>query len=51
TLCNMVVESGAKNGIMVPNKATLEYLDSRTNVPFTVVEPDVNANYKHVVVN
>ena len=49
TLCNMVVESGAKNGIMVPNKATLEYLDSRTNVPFTVVEPDVNANYKHTI--
>lgn len=49
TLCNMVVECGAKNGIMVPNQATLDYLDKRTNVPFVVVTPDENAIYSRVV--
>ncbi|MFK3661301.1 aconitase/3-isopropylmalate dehydratase large subunit family protein [Scandinavium sp. NPDC088450] len=45
TMCNMVVECGAKNGIMVPNQATLDYLNARTRVPFEVVTPDDNAAY------
>ena len=49
TLCNMVVECGAKNGIMVPNPATLAYLDQRTRIPFTVVEPDASAVYERVI--
>lgn len=49
TLCNMVVECGAKNGIMVPNQATLDYLAMRTDVPFTVVRPDEDALYSRVV--
>ncbi len=49
TICNMVVECGAKNGIMVPNQATLDYLAARTAVPFTVVEADDDAVYSRVV--
>ena len=29
TICNMTVEMGAKNGIIEPNKATIEYLKKR----------------------
>nr|WP_314417519.1 aconitase/3-isopropylmalate dehydratase large subunit family protein [uncultured Erwinia sp.] len=49
TMCNMVVECGAKNGIMVPNQATLDYLAARTTVPFDVVEADADAVYSRVV--
>lgn len=49
TLCNMVVECGAKNGIMAPNQATLDYLSTRTAVPFTVVEADADATYSRTV--
>lgn len=49
TLCNMVVECGAKNGIMVPNHAALAWLHSRTQVPFTLVEPDIDAHYARTI--
>ena len=49
TMCNMVVECGAKNGIMVPNQATLDYLAQRTDMPFSVVEPDTDAYYSRIV--
>ncbi len=45
TICNMVVECGAKNGIMVPNKAALDYVRSRSDIPFEVFEPDPGASY------
>ncbi|NPT35377.1 3-isopropylmalate dehydratase large subunit [Paraburkholderia xenovorans] len=49
TLCNMVVECGAKNGIMVPNQATLDYLATRNEVPFEVLTPDADADYVRVL--
>lgn len=49
TLCNMVVECGAKNGIMVPNQATLDYLAARNDIPFEVITPDANARYARVL--
>lgn len=49
TLCNMVVECGAKNGIMVPNAATLAYLAERTQEPFEVITPDAGAKYARVI--
>lgn len=49
TMCNMVVECGAKNGIMVPNQAALDYLKTRTSVPFEVLLPDVDAIYSRRV--
>ncbi|MEJ5178192.1 MULTISPECIES: 3-isopropylmalate dehydratase large subunit [Erwinia] len=49
TMCNMVVECGGKNGIMVPNAATLAYLAERTDIPFSVVTADADADYSRVV--
>lgn len=49
TICNMVVECGAKNGIMVPNQATLNYLAQRTQEPWSVVRPDNNAVYERTI--
>jgi len=49
TLCNMVVECGAKNGIMVPNQATLDYLAKRNDIPFEVQIPDTDAVYARVL--
>jgi 3-isopropylmalate/(R)-2-methylmalate dehydratase large subunit len=45
TICNMVVECGGKNGIMVPNRATLDYVRARTDIPFEVMAPDAGATY------
>ncbi|PSB02094.1 3-isopropylmalate dehydratase large subunit [Merismopedia glauca] len=45
TLCNMAAEAGAKNAIMVPNTATIQYLQQRTSVPFEVFTPDRDACY------
>lgn len=45
TLCNMVVECGAKNGIMVPNRATLDYVTAHSKAPFEVLTPDTDARY------
>ncbi|MGL4669076.1 MAG: homoaconitase large subunit [Methanobacteriaceae archaeon] len=54
TICNMAIEMGAKNGIMIPNKATLEYLNkvNRNNDNFTttdidLITPDNNAEYEN----
>lgn len=46
TMCNMAVESGAKNGIMEPNKAVLEYLKSRNITNFDVVRSDADSTYE-----
>ncbi len=50
TLCNMVIEAGAKNGIIIPNKATLEYIQKRSTInEFDIIEPDKSANYTKVL--
>lgn len=45
TICNMAIELGAKNGIMEPNKNTLDYLKNRGVTDFKVVKSDKDANY------
>jgi len=47
TICNMAIESGAKNGIMEPNKATLQYLKDRNVNSFDIVKSDVDYEYEH----
>ncbi|MCJ7633733.1 3-isopropylmalate dehydratase large subunit [Candidatus Bathyarchaeota archaeon] len=44
TLCNMVVEMGAKNGVVEPDEKTAAYLEERKLVPYKFVHnyPDVN---------
>ncbi|MCW7538193.1 aconitase/3-isopropylmalate dehydratase large subunit family protein [Aquabacterium sp. A7-Y] len=52
TICNMVVECGGKNGIMVPNQATLEYVHARSDLPFEVLRPDTGAEYsRHLTID
>lgn len=46
TICNMAIELGAKNGIMEPNKNTLEYLKNIGVNGFEVVKSDKDANYE-----
>ena len=46
TICNMAIESGAKNGIMEPNKATLQYLKDRNVEGFDVVKSDPDYEYE-----
>lgn len=46
TMCNMAVESGAKNGIMEPNSATLEYLKQRNVNDFQIFTSDENSIYE-----
>jgi 3-isopropylmalate/(R)-2-methylmalate dehydratase large subunit len=48
TMTNMAIEAGAKNGIMAPNQATLDFVRSRTDKPFTVYESDADAEYEEV---
>ncbi len=45
TMCNMVVEAGAKNGIIAPDKITLDYIKNRGNSKYKIYESDKNAEY------
>ena len=48
TICNMAVEAGAKNGIIAADEVTQEYVRSRTDKEFNVVESDSDAQYQGV---
>ena len=37
TLCNMVIEAGGKNGVIAPDKVTLDYVNARTKKPYTSI--------------
>jgi len=46
TICNMAIELGAENGIMEPNKKTLDYLKNRGVNDFKIVKSDKDVNYE-----
>lgn len=48
TMTNMVIECGAKNGIMIPNKQTEEYLQQRGISNYTITTPDKKAEYEKI---
>lgn len=48
TICNMAIEAGGKNGIIAADQLTLDYVKSRTNIPFETFESDADAPYKDV---
>lgn len=53
TLCNMVIEAGGKNGVIAPDKITLDYVDARikragTKADYDVVKDDPDANFHSV---
>ncbi|MFO0968467.1 MAG: aconitase/3-isopropylmalate dehydratase large subunit family protein [Gemmataceae bacterium] len=47
TLCNMVIEAGGKNGVIEPDKVTLDYVDQRNKdkKPYTPVYRQAGAQY------
>src|SRR5437763_4156481 len=47
TLCNMVIEAGGKNGVIAPDRVTLDYVNARnkSGKPYTVVKSDTGAEF------
>src|SRR5213078_4234670 len=47
TLCNMVIESGGKNGVIAPDAVTLEWVRTHNagNRPFVTEKSDVGAKF------
>jgi len=47
TLCNMVIEAGGKNGVIAPDKLTLDFVDARnkSRKPYEVVKTDSDAQF------
>jgi len=47
TLCNMVIEAGGKNGVIAPDKVTLDYVNARNagGKAYTAVRNDPGAHY------
>jgi 3-isopropylmalate/(R)-2-methylmalate dehydratase large subunit len=48
-IANMVIESGAKNGIFVPDKVTEEYVKNRAKRPYSFYSSDPDAAYSEVM--
>ena len=45
TICNMAVEAGAKNGIIAPDRTTLEWVRQRSDQDFRVFSSDADTDY------
>ena len=47
TLCNMVIEAGGKNGVIAPDKITLDFVNARnkSKKPYTVMKSDAGAAF------
>ncbi len=50
TLCNMVVEAGAKNGVVPADSTTFKYLEGKTTIPYEPVSSDGAARYGNFTV-
>ena len=48
TMANMAIEAGAKNGIISPDKVTLDYIEPRAKRPFKCYTSDPDAAYAEV---
>ena len=48
TMCNMVIEAGGKNGIVIPDTTTVNYVNQRVKRAYTVFTSDADARYEHV---
>lgn len=49
TFCNMAIEAGAKNGIIIPDEKTKAYLDGRSQRPYQFYKSDEGAQYERVI--
>jgi len=48
TMCNMAIEAGGKNGIIVPDAITEEYVKERVKRPYTLYASDSGAHYTEI---
>ncbi|MBI4685817.1 MAG: 3-isopropylmalate dehydratase large subunit [Nitrospirae bacterium] len=48
TMCNMAIEAGGKNGIIVPDKVTKKYVKARAKREFKFYKSDKSAKYIEV---
>jgi len=49
TMANMAIEAGAKAGLFRVDDTTLDYIKPRAKRPYTVYEPDGDAEYSQVI--
>jgi len=49
TMANMAIEAGGKAGVFHVDEKTLEYVRARAKRPFTVYEPDDDAEYARAI--
>jgi 3-isopropylmalate/(R)-2-methylmalate dehydratase large subunit len=49
TICNMAIEAGAKNGIIIPDKITEEFVKGRCLRPYKFYTSDPDAQYARVI--
>jgi 3-isopropylmalate/(R)-2-methylmalate dehydratase large subunit len=48
TMCNMAIEAGGKNGIIVPDRITKSYIKNRAKRPYTIYKSDKSAKYAEI---
>ena len=49
TICNMAIEAGAKNGIIIPDSITEQYLKNRSKRQYKFYNSDEDAQYEKVI--
>lgn len=49
TICNMAIEAGAKNGIIIPDKITEKFVKNRCQRPYKFYRSDEGAEYSQVL--
>ena len=49
TICNMAIEAGAKNGIIIPDKITEAYVKDRCQRPYEFYKSDEGAEYSKTI--
>jgi len=49
TMCNMAIEAGAKSGLCRVDEKTQSYVKPRAKRPYTIYEPDDDAEYSSVI--
>jgi len=47
-MCNMAIEAGAKNGVIVPDRVTKEYINGRAKRPYNLYTSDKDARYSEI---
>jgi 3-isopropylmalate/(R)-2-methylmalate dehydratase large subunit len=48
SMCNMAIEAGGKNGIIVPDRITEAYVKGRAKRPYTFYASDEDAHYSEI---